>query len=909
MFRESRFMLQTLKNVWKPEISEVMDSFNGHADTLSKLLESETFAAVQEIKDEQAETLIRDLFDTDRKKEIHYYNQLQNRSDNACHWILEDEKFNTWRLQPQSGMLVMLGDMGSGKTMMSAFVADRLAKAHTACAHYCKDDGETNQLVNIYRSFLWQLLKGRPSLKPVFRQWYKERESAPIDPTQDVEKLGAFLQEAFTESEAWTYLVVDGLDECSFATSQSMMSLFRESFNRDVKLKVFLSSRYNAEIDMLQLPEETDKLHFAPSADRDRMLTHYLVEHSAIPEKVSAKVIKVLSTNAQGSAIWLRIALEYLARLLIKTESGVDLALNQLTASKDLAGMYWKLYDQMFSDLPEFQASNVQIALEILAIAQRPLTGSELSVAVFTNREDEQAETIEELQEISAAFDLVGQIRPFISALKDDEGNEHGLRLVHQSLKELVLKAPPDGWQEAGKAKKGRDERRRLLESEMMKRCIKYMLYDECNEVDLAERFNFSEHEADFALLGMFGGGIDDWQNAESEEAKAEESKTAGATDTFDPAEAGLGPFYAYSAVHWYRHFAEINPETGAPDRDDVITVCARGTNRLKNWLEVSCRPDLTIMITSPWADPRDTDYADPVLITASLGCPQMVPSIIGDTLDVPEFFEGTVWRAAERLTKRDAGDVLIALMKNDVTRHELLVVDFFYLLANRWRNTGQQVDKKVLKSRGDVFKFLIAETKESIVMQHGNAILCNAAEMGCLPLLEKLFEAASRDAALKDTILTPDPRRVRPYSPISLHQSVGEALWAGHEDAAAWLCKQQGIEPHIHYVNSQGSTVYHQAARRGRFRAHELLIEVWPEGINLVSEDGSTGLDMLLRNHNMPNIYDSIRIMLEHGAEVGDWIKTEGEDGGPVCFARRGAGKKVCDLMKGEGRDHICLP
>lgn len=37
------------------------------------------------------------------------------------------------------------------------------------------------------------------------------------------------------------------------------------------------------------------------------------------------------------------------------------------------------------------------------------------------------------------------------------------------------------------------------------------MLYDECNEVDFVERFNFFEYEVDFVLLGMFGGGIDDW--------------------------------------------------------------------------------------------------------------------------------------------------------------------------------------------------------------------------------------------------------------------------------------------------------------------------------------------------------------------------------------------------------------
>lgn len=84
------------KNVWKLEISEVMDFFNGYVDILFKFFELEMFVVVQEIKDEQVEMFICDFFDIDWKKEIYYYNQLQNCFDNVCYWIFEDEKFNMW---------------------------------------------------------------------------------------------------------------------------------------------------------------------------------------------------------------------------------------------------------------------------------------------------------------------------------------------------------------------------------------------------------------------------------------------------------------------------------------------------------------------------------------------------------------------------------------------------------------------------------------------------------------------------------------------------------------------------------------------------------------------------------------------------------------------------------------------
>jgi len=44
-------------NMLKPELPDILASFNKHAMALSRLVEVETFATVLEIKDEQVETL------------------------------------------------------------------------------------------------------------------------------------------------------------------------------------------------------------------------------------------------------------------------------------------------------------------------------------------------------------------------------------------------------------------------------------------------------------------------------------------------------------------------------------------------------------------------------------------------------------------------------------------------------------------------------------------------------------------------------------------------------------------------------------------------------------------------------------------------------------------------------------
>ncbi len=57
LFEQSRFILRVALDTLKPAIAEIVSSFNTHADLLSKLLETESFASIQEIKDEQVETL------------------------------------------------------------------------------------------------------------------------------------------------------------------------------------------------------------------------------------------------------------------------------------------------------------------------------------------------------------------------------------------------------------------------------------------------------------------------------------------------------------------------------------------------------------------------------------------------------------------------------------------------------------------------------------------------------------------------------------------------------------------------------------------------------------------------------------------------------------------------------------
>ena len=62
LFEGSNFVLQYALHAFRSKLPPILSSFNGHVDTLAKFLEIETFVTLQEIRDEQIETLSKSKF-------------------------------------------------------------------------------------------------------------------------------------------------------------------------------------------------------------------------------------------------------------------------------------------------------------------------------------------------------------------------------------------------------------------------------------------------------------------------------------------------------------------------------------------------------------------------------------------------------------------------------------------------------------------------------------------------------------------------------------------------------------------------------------------------------------------------------------------------------------------------------
>nr|POE54992.1 hypothetical protein CFP56_78277 [Quercus suber] len=111
----------------------------------------------------------------------------------------------------------------------------------------------------------------------------------------------------------------------------------------------------------------------------------------------------------------------------------------------------------------------------------------------------------------------------------------------------------------------------------------------------------------------------------------------------------------------------------------------------------------------------------------------------------------------------------------------------------------------------------LVNRVSDTMVREYwANELFCVAAQLGCLPIMQRLLTRAREEGELAFQLLHgARQEKQRPPPARSLHQSIGEAVLGNHVDVVALLLAQQGMEAHLRYVNSRQENVLHLAAGR----------------------------------------------------------------------------------------------
>ncbi|KAJ5289958.1 Protein of unknown function DUF3468 [Penicillium atrosanguineum] len=782
----------------------------------------------------------------------------KERDDRACEFLLKNPNFINWYNKSESLQLVILGDMGHGKSFAMAFLAHTLSQRNkdrlfrpVLCQYYCRDE-KTGQAVSIYCGILLSLLDQLEGLRKPFFERYKEAQGYHSDPASSTNTMEDLLQNMLESIDRPVIFVIDGLDECDRKSRHRLLEFLKTASQSSSGLKIILSARPQPEI--LEQLNGVARIEMGTDPERDLIIIEKKLEHlSYLSPDIKGLVKEKLSERAQGSAIWIRMITKLIECRNITALGKMETFLKEMPLPEDLSKLYDKLLSRYTSNDHENQLVAIT-ALKLIAVSHRPLSIPEVAWAV----ELSLAQNITSVDALANMVDhqrVIFLINPFIASPNYVEVNKPQVQLIHQSVKEWISEQPIP----KSSASKKSDQTDHVFQNPdafLLDICIKYLLLDDFGDRDL-----FSSEQAAFAELPQFPGSFSDDEDAVEYDPKCTWESWEDDMARFDPVDRGFGEFFVYASCHWVDHFGTITAAP-LPSLSSIETMCQAGSTRLRNWIQQNSRPGCTMLQRFEF----DSNLYDPLSITSMYGSEAMLLHMLGNLrIDNGNYLEGSPMRAADQILQwGDVSRIRLLFLDGQAGR-QLQCLDLFRLIIKRW-DKARRFTNPWYKERQDwdVVFDLVESVSEKMVAEHwGNELLCLAAGEGCMPMVQRLMTRARYKGELRNELLrgTQIPEKQSSFDKPT-HQSIGLAVLGNHVSIVEYLLGENDIEAHLQYRNSRCENVLHLASRICNPEMFHLLVPRFQEGIDAEDDQGDTPLVQIVMSP-LTSRYESAIVFL----------------------------------------------
>jgi hypothetical protein len=478
------------------------------------------------------------------------------RAIDACDFVLDDPNFLGWWCGIKYQRLVILGEIGCGKTFAMSFLIDIINerskwiyRGFDVCYYYCRIQNIDH---DISRALVLSILDQLPWQKEEFHNWFMAcQASEASDQMANTIKLGEHLRKLLATRDRLLFIAIDGLDNCSISSRDTVLSLVHKLSKNNPNVKIVLSSCSEESI-LEQLEKEGYlMINMVSDTDRDAIIARHTVK-TQLPGLTSEAIKSIagkISPLAKGSAIWTKKFFEFIADKGIDTLDEVCMHPEKSLLPDSLACYY----DAVLTRGPYDESRNRQLgakALGFIAIACRPLSLRELAWAI-TLSEATENDTINSLSVLVDHREVMSLIHPFVTRVDYADVDKRQVQLVHPSVEEFA-------WLLAsGNSSASNFEYKpyfvRYVQAEMLDICIRHLLLDEVDTTSLFSKTDLArEHlpREDIPYIGGERGFIhktqDSWQIWGPNEIQ------------YDPAGHGAGNFFGYATSFWKKHLDTI---------------------------------------------------------------------------------------------------------------------------------------------------------------------------------------------------------------------------------------------------------------------------------------------------------------------------------------------------------------
>jgi len=355
-----------------------------------KQLAIQEHAAKQKLSDKEDECLQSFRLTSSTKDASYewYKDHVEARVEGTCEWFLNHDHFQKW-LKKDSGPLLVSADPGCGKSVLAKYlIDDKLPRSSTICYFFFKDQDQ-NTVCQALCAIIHQLVTQKPSLIEHAMEEYKRNGREMI---KSAYSLWRILGNALQDSQAGPVIIVlDALDECA---SSEFVDLVRgietqclSNHSGHSKFKYLLTSRPYEQImgtfthllesfPYVRIPGEEESESISREVNHViRYRIEQLAKKKRLSDLVKSHLAEKLLEIPHRTYLWVYLVFDYLTtEHFKKTPDGVDSTIASLPT--DVYEAYERIFSRSKGDLM------VRRALSMILVASRPLTISEMNIAL-----------------------------------------------------------------------------------------------------------------------------------------------------------------------------------------------------------------------------------------------------------------------------------------------------------------------------------------------------------------------------------------------------------------------------------------------------------------------------------------------------------------------------------------------
>lgn len=371
------------------------------------------------------------------------------RVDGTCQWVTKHPHYQRWRSNGQANLLWISADPGCGKSVLSKFLIDQELdnKSHTICYFFFKDDDERQkQGTSALCALLHQLFIDKPAL-------LKHAQAAFC---QNGEKITEFFEVlwkllvavADDDDSGHIICVLDALDECEeesrFRLIDNLIEYSRNppnsgQQNRSIKFLVTSRPYFEIENRFCKLTQSLLTIQLSGEYETESISREIdLVIKAKVREigfglhlddSTTAYLETKLLSVPNRTYLWLSLILHEIKKSLASTQTRLGKVIDALPVTLDAT------YEAILGKSTD--PNKARDLLHIVVSAARPLTLTEMNIALNMDEEHESYEDLKLEQEDLFRTRIRNLCGLFIQVV------DFKIYLIHQTAKEFLISSKP----------------------------------------------------------------------------------------------------------------------------------------------------------------------------------------------------------------------------------------------------------------------------------------------------------------------------------------------------------------------------------------------------------------------------------------------------------------------------------